>query len=176
MAHDNYNYTYSRSNYYVSLVVLFMDIKEQIGNVVKDKLSADNLKPKTGKKKILLGVIVVLLGALGFEMSNNDFDLGSILSGNSVKESKVMRDQDGNVTRNEYGEVMTRLMRDKLGNVVPAGTAGAKYTDEYNCDDFDTQGGAQAFFEKAGGVTKDTNRLDGNKDGVACQDLPKGTR
>jgi hypothetical protein len=67
-------------------------------------------------------------------------------------------------------------MRDKNGNVVPDGTAGAKYTDEYNCADFSTQPESQAFFDKAGGVTKDTNRLDGDKDGVACEDLPKAAR
>ena len=66
------------------------------------------------------------------------------------------------------------MTRDKNGNVVPEGTAGAKYTDEYNCADFSAQGDAQRFFDKAGGVGHDTNRLDGDKDGVACEDLPRG--
>ena len=30
------------------------------------------------------------------------------------------------------------------------------------------------FFDKAGGVSKDTNRLDGDNDGEACESLPKG--
>jgi len=153
-----------------------MDIKDQIGNTVKDKLSGDNLKPKTGKKKILLGIIVLLLGALGLELGNTDFDLGSILGGNSVSDSKIERDANGNLQRNGAGDFVTRLLRDKTGNVVPAGTAGAKYTDEYNCDDFATQPEAQTFFEKAGGVSGDTNRLDGDKNGVACQSLPKGAQ
>jgi hypothetical protein len=67
--------------------------------------------------------------------------------------------------------IETKVMRNKLGDVVTDGSG--KATDEYNCSDFATQPEAQAFFEKAGGVSKDTNRLDGNKDGVACQDLPK---
>ncbi|MBU0998120.1 excalibur calcium-binding domain-containing protein [Patescibacteria group bacterium] len=62
-------------------------------------------------------------------------------------------------------------MRDKEGNVV---TSGGKYTDEYNCDDFKTQIEAQEFFDKSGGVSEDTNRLDGDKDGIACESLPKG--
>lgn len=124
-------------------------------------------------KGILGGVILLLLGALGLETTNNDFSLNSILNGNSMKDSKVMRDENGNVSRDSLGNVVTKLMRDKLGNVVPEGTAGAKYTDDYNCSDFKTQAEAQAFFIKAGGVAGDTNRLDGNKDGVACQDLPK---
>lgn len=151
-----------------------MDIKDQIGTIVKDKLSGDNLKPKSGKKKILLGVIVLLLGGLGLEVFNTDFDLGSILSGNSVSDSKIERDASGNLQRNETGDFVTRLLRDKTGSVVPAGTAGAKYTDEYNCDDFATQPEAQKFFENAGGIKGDTNRLDGNKNGEACESLPKG--
>jgi hypothetical protein len=73
----------------------------------------------------------------------------------------------------------SKVLRDPKGNVVQAGTpeaSNAKYTDEYNCDDFKTQGDAQEFFDNAGGVSEDTNRLDGNKDGVACQSLPKGTK
>jgi hypothetical protein len=101
-------------------------------------------------KPILMVVIAILLGAFGLEVSNNDWDLGKLLSGSSVSEARVMRDKEGNVV-----------------------TSGGKYTDEYNCDDFSTQPEAQKFFEKAGGPNKDVNRLDGNNDGVACQDLPK---
>jgi hypothetical protein len=108
-----------------------------------------------GTKKVLKPVLVVLLailaGALGLEASNNDWDLGKLLSGSSPAEARVMRDKEGNVV-----------------------TEGGKYTDEYNCDDFSTQPEAQAFFEKAGGVSKDTNRLDGDSDGIACESLPKG--
>jgi hypothetical protein len=125
-------------------------------NGLKDKLSGDNLKDFSGgkgiKKTILGVVIVILLGALGMETTNTDYDLGKLLGGSSVKEAKVLRD--------------------KSGNVVTDSSLG-KATDEYNCSDFSTQDEAQNFFEKAGGVSKDTNRLDGNKDGVACQDLPK---
>lgn len=122
-------------------------------NNLEEKLNKENLKDFKGtkgtKKKILGGVIVVLLAALGMEVSNNDWDLGSILSGNSVSESKVQRDKEGNVVTDGSG----------------------KATDEYNCSDFSTHDEAQRFFNRAGGISEDTNRLDGDKDGQACEDL-----
>ncbi len=151
-----------------------MNIKDQIGDVLKDKFSAENLKPKTGKKKVLLGVLVLLLSALGLEIGNTDFDLGSILSGNSISDSAVVRDEKGNLQKDAQGNLITKIMRNKAGDIVTDGSG--KETDKYNCSDFSTQDEAQTFFKKAGGVSKDTNRLDGNKDGVACQDLPKATK
>lgn len=110
-------------------------------------------KAPESKKKIakpfLIGVLVLLLGAFGLEVSNTDFDLGKLLSGSSLSESKVMRDKEGNVV-----------------------TSGGKYTDEYNCADFETQPGAQRFFTNAGGPSQDTNNLDGDNDGEACEALP----
>ena len=117
----------------------------------------DRLKPNTTPKKILLGIIVLLLGALGLEATNNDFDLGKLIKGEGLEESRVLRDVEGNVVDADSPEA-----------------AAAKYTDEYNCEDFTTKGEAQAFFENAGGVSKDTNRLDGDKDGEACESLPLG--
>ncbi len=101
-------------------------------------------------KPILIAVLAILLAAFGLESTNNDWDLGKLLSGSSPTEAKVMRDKEGNVVTN-----------------------GGKYTDEYNCDDFTTQEESQRFFDKAGGVSQDTNRLDGDKDGIACESLPK---
>jgi len=102
-------------------------------------------------KPILIAILAILAAAFGLEASNNDWDLGKLLGGSSLTEAKVMRDKEGNVV-----------------------TSGGKYTDEYNCDDFKTQIEAQKFYDNAGGVTKDTNRLDGDKDGEACESLPKG--
>lgn len=149
-----------------------MNIKDLGTKIVKEKLTKENLKPNTTKKKILLGALVILLGALGLEVSNNDFDLGSIIQGNSVADSKIERDANGNLLQNSAGDFITRIMRDVNGDPVAAGTAGAKYTDEYNCDDFKTQPQAQKFFEKAGGPNKDVNRLDGDNDGEVCENLP----
>ena len=125
-------------------------------------------------KPLLIGLLAILAGAFGLEVSNNDWDLGKIAKGSSPSDAKILRDEKGNIRRDANGQIVTRVMRDKNGNVVPDGTAGAKYTDEYNCSDFSTQADAQSFFNKAGGVGNDTNRLDGDKDGQACESLPKG--
>ncbi len=42
----------------------------------------------------------------------------------------------------------------------------------YNCSDFSTHAEAQRVFEACGGVGSDIHRLDGNKDGAACESLP----
>jgi len=122
----------------------------------------------------MLGIGVILMIALGLEVANTDIDMGTLVDTGSVSESTIERDEKGNLATTEEGDFMTRVFRDKEGNVVAAGTAGAKYEDEYNCDDFATQDEAQTFFDNAGGVENDINRLDGNKDGVACQALPVG--
>lgn len=108
----------------------------------------------------LVVAFIALLGALGLEVSENDFDIQKLIQTGSLQESKVSRDSAGNI------------LFDKLGNITTDSTLGKK-SDEYNCSDFDTQPEAQAFFLKVGGTKNDVNRLDGNKDGVACQDLPK---
>ena len=114
-----------------------------------------------GKARIALAIIfVTLFAALGLEVSKNDWDLGKLMKTGSFKESKVSRDVKGNI------------LFDKLGNITTDKTIGKK-ADDYNCDDFSTQPEAQAFFEKVGGVGNDVNRLDGNKDGEACESLPK---
>lgn len=123
----------------------------------------------------MIGIGIVLLAAFGLEVANTDVDLGSVMEGNSISDSVIERDEAGNLQADEEGNLVTRLLRNREGEVVPEGTEGAKYTDEYNCDDFETQPEAQRFFEAAGGIEGDVNRLDGNKDGVACQSLPQGS-
>ncbi len=114
--------------------------------------SLSTLSPKTKNilKYVFGGVLVLLVGGAGLEATNNDWDLGKILKGESLKEAKVKRDKSGNVV-----------------------TEGGKYTDEYNCEDFATQDESQTFFINAGGSSEDTNRLDGDKDEIACEHLPK---
>lgn len=125
-------------------------------------------------KPILIAVIAILAGAFGLTATNNDWNLNSILSGSSVKDAKIQTDEKGNLKQDAAGQFITRVMRDKLGNIVPTGKPGGKYEDEYNCSDFSTQPEAQTFYDKAGGVKGDVNRLDANKDGVPCESLPKG--
>lgn len=108
-------------------------------------------------------VIITLLAALGLEVSQKDWDLGKLWQTKSFQESQVSRDSKGNV------------LFDKLGNITTDSSKGKK-ADDYNCSDFSTQPEAQAFFEKVGGTKNDVNRLDGNKDGEACESLPKGNK
>lgn len=135
---------------------------EEKAKEVLDK-ATDFSGPKSRKigKGILAVVIVFLLGALGLEVSNTDFDIGKLLGGASPQEAKVARDEAGNV------------LFDKDGNLTTDSTKG-KGSDQYNCDDFSTQPQSQSFFQKVGGTGNDVNRLDGDKDGEACEDLPKG--
>lgn len=106
---------------------------------------------KNTLKAILIAVLALLLGAFGLEITNTDWDIGKLLSGSSLEEARVKRDIKGNVV-----------------------DEGGKFTDEYNCDDFPTQPEAQKFFINAGGPSEDVNQLDGDNDGEACENLPKG--
>lgn len=49
--------------------------------------------------------------------------------------------------------------------------AGASAGDK-DCKDFSTQRAAQVFFLKHGGPRYDPDRLDGDNDGIACEDNP----
>lgn len=114
------------------------------------------------KARIALAIaFIALLAAFGLEISQNDWDLGKLWETKSFQESKVSRDESGN------------MLFDKFGNITTDSAKG-KEADEYNCDDFTTNPEAQSFFEKVGGTSNDLNRLDGDKDGEACESLPKG--
>ena len=114
------------------------------------------------KLRIVLAIaFIALLAAFGLEATQNDWDLGKMWETKSLEESKISRDESGNILFDKFGEITTDSSK-------------GKKADEYNCADFSTQPEAQRFFEKVGGVGNDINRLDGNKDGEACESLPKG--
>lgn len=114
------------------------------------------------KARIALAVaFVALLAALGMEVSNNDWDLQKLIQTKSFEESKVTRDESGNVLFDMFGNTTTDATKGKAAN-------------DYNCDDFSTQPEAQTFYRKVGGLGNDVNRLDGDKDGEACESLPTG--
>jgi hypothetical protein len=98
---------------------------------------------------IMIGAMLVLLAALGLEVSNTDFDLGKMIKTGSLQESRIQRDDKGNL-----------IMGSMCGDAV------------YNCDDFVTQEEAQQTYEycKFDGKN-DPHRLDGDKDGIACEGL-----
>jgi hypothetical protein len=115
------------------------------------------------KARIALAIVfIVLLGALGLEVTQHDYDLGKLWETKSFDQSEIGRDSSGNI------------LFDKLGNPVTDSAQG-KRADEYNCDDFATQPESQSFFNRVGGTGNDVNRLDGDKDGTACESLPKGS-
>lgn len=110
---------------------------------------------------VLIIAFIALLAAFGLEVSQNDWDLGKLWETKSFQESKISRDEAGNI------------LFDKMGNITTDKAKG-KEADDYNCADFDTKPEAESFFEKVGGTEHDLNRLDGDKDGNACESLPKG--
>jgi hypothetical protein len=128
---------------------------------IKDVLSKENVTDVSGHRKytkpILGFIIVLLLGALGLETTNNDWDLGALLNGEGMQGAKVIRDEQGNIN---------------FDGVLPA--IASCQSDTYNCSDFLYQAQAQDVMERCGGAGKDINGLDGDKDGIACEDLPKG--
>ena len=111
---------------------------------------------------VLIIAFIALLGAFGLEFAQTDWDLGKLWETKSFEQSKVSRDESGNILFDKYGDITTDSSK-------------GKQADEYNCADFSTKPEAQRFYEKVGGVGNDVNRLDGNKDGDACESLPKGT-
>lgn len=114
------------------------------------------------KMRVYLVIIfIALLAAFGLEVTQNDWDLGKLWETKSFQESKISRDESGNVLFDKFGEITTDSSR-------------GKKADDYNCVDFTDQKEAQNFYEKVGGVGNDVNRLDGDKDGEACESLPKG--
>jgi hypothetical protein len=100
----------------------------------------------------MLGIGIVLLTALGMEVSNTDLDLGKLMGGESVQDSLIKRDSSGNPI---FGATCEE-------NV-------------YNCGDFDTQREAQEVYDTCHtSENPDRHGLDRDSDGVACQSLPSG--
>jgi hypothetical protein len=109
------------------------------------------------KGRIFVGIIIAtLLLTLGLEVANTDIDLGKMARTGSIKEAVIQRD-DG-------------------GNLILGGMCNEGQDFDYNCDDFKTQPEAQRVYEKCAKNGLDIHGLDGNKDGVACQNLPKGEK
>ncbi len=101
----------------------------------------------------MLGIGIVLLAALGMEVSNTDLDLGKLIETGSVQESLIKRDIEGNPI---FGATCEE-------NV-------------YNCGDFKTQTEAQEVYDTCNtSENRDRHGLDRDGDGVACQSLPAGT-
>ena len=98
------------------------------------------------------GIIMLLLIALGLEATNNDVDLGKLAKTHSWSESKIQRDEQG--------------------NLIMGAMCDPNQTYNYNCSDFKYQEEAQSVYEKCAKNGLDVHGLDRDKNGVACQNLP----
>lgn len=100
----------------------------------------------------MFGIAIVLLAALGLEVSNTDLNLGTLFETGSVEDSMIKRDPAGNPI---FGATCEE-------NV-------------YNCKDFKTQSQAQEVYDTCHtSDNPDRHGMDKDGNGVACQDLPKG--
>ena len=97
----------------------------------------------------MIGLFLLLVTALGLEVSQNDWDIGQLIKTGSFEESRVERTEGGTWLIGE------ECQKEKL-----------------NCANFAYQEDAQDLFEKCGGLENDVHGLDGDNDGLVCEALP----
>ena len=68
----------------------------------------------------------------------------------------------------------TAVSATQTSEVAPTPTPKPK--DTHNCSDFKTWSEAQSFYESEGGPGSDPHRLDGDRDGTACESLPEAPK
>ena len=98
----------------------------------------------------MAGIFLVLLAALGLEVSGNDWDLQELIQTGSFSESKIEQTEGG-----------TWLIGEECQK------------ESLNCANFKYQQDAQDLFEKCGGLENDVHGLDGDNDGLVCEALPE---
>lgn len=115
---------------------------------------------------LMIGFIILMLGALGMEVYDYDLDLGKLWETGSISESRVetVKDSDGNSVR-----------------LITGNCNRAEF--DLNCNDFSTQGEAQAKYNACADEIASNNPgidvkkldiygLDGDNDGIVCEALP----
>ena len=111
--------------------------------------------------KVLVGsAIALLMVAFGMEVSNKDFDMQKLIQTGSFAASAIQRDVNGNLDPTSVDAFCNATKQD------------------YNCADFRTQPEAQSVYNrcKTLGKNMDVYHLDGDKDGIVCEALPKGAK
>ncbi|PID70076.1 hypothetical protein CSB37_03640 [bacterium DOLZORAL124_38_8] len=112
-------------------------------------------------RAFILGMIIVMLAAVGIELFNYDLDLGTLWNTGSIEQSRVQ-------TKNGVKLI------------------GACIADDLNCSHFKTQPEAQSLYNKCAEEIKSYNAhlegkdvksfdvygLDRDKDGLVCEALP----
>jgi hypothetical protein len=107
--------------------------------------------------KIAIGaMIAILLAAFGMEATNNDYDVQKLMETKSFTASKIERDP-------------------ATGDLINVDAFCNAKESDYNCSDFKTQDEAMSVYNrcKTLGKNMDVYRLDGDKDGLVCESLPK---
>ncbi len=114
----------------------------------------------------MIGLIILILGAVGMEVYDYDLDLGKLWETGNLEQSRVesVKDGEGNTVR-------------LIWECVKA---------DVNCDNFQTQRDAQATYNKCAAEIEANNAgienalkldiygLDRDKDGIVCEALPSG--
>lgn len=122
---------------------------------------------KTG---FAVGIGILLLAAFGVEAIDYDLDLGTLWQTGNVQESRVQHGKDGLVLKG----MCINSKTDK--------------TNDLDCKNFKTQAEAQAKYDQCANSIASYNTgktpaqiksldiygLDGNKNGIVCEALPKG--
>lgn len=98
----------------------------------------------------ILGLMAVLLVAVGLEIADTDVDLGKLIETGSVSESMITKTENG-----------TWLIGE------------CEKKENFNCDNFAYQDEAQTLFNECGGVENDVHGLDRDKDGIVCESNKK---
>jgi Excalibur calcium-binding domain len=127
-----------------------------IGGLIALALVALYFVKGTTAKAIVGGMIALLLVAFGMEAKGTDYDMGKLIETKSFEAAKITRDEKGNLTN-----IDSFCQSEKI---------------DYNCTDFKTQKEAMEVYNKCTsfGKNMDAFRLDGDKDGLVCEALPKG--
>ena len=110
--------------------------------------------------KIVLGATIALLAAaFGLEATNRDYDVAKLAKTRSFAASKIERDP-------------------KTGNLINIDNFCNAEKIDYNCADFKSQPESQGVYDrcKTLGKNMDIYGLDGNKNGIVCESLPKTTK
>lgn len=111
--------------------------------------------------KIVIGAMIgILLLAFGMEVKQKDYDVATLAKTHSFAASEIKRDANGNLDMSSVDAFCNAQEKD------------------YNCSDFKTQPEAQAVYDrcKVLGQNMDVYHLDGDKDGIVCESLPKAAR
>ncbi len=129
-----------------------------IGILIVLALAALYFVKATWAKVVIGGMIALLMVAFGMEVKQNDYDMGTLMKTGSFAAAQIPRDANGNLSAAGVDAFCNAQEKD------------------YNCSDFKTQPEAQQVYDrcKALGQNMDVYHLDGDKDGVVCESLPKG--